>query len=160
MGHPPEALSLRMVMRIPHIVFPILFSILCASLFFEASAPHQSQNLAIAVRHFEMPPYDPLARQTLIEGDVRIRVYVHEDGIVEKIKDVRGPDLLAAQVVNSVKKWTFLVNPPQPSDLEMTFRFSLKGEKAEEIKSYRVSGEFPGLIEITTNPPTTSWPGR
>jgi len=147
-------------MRRPYIMFSTLLPILCASPLFEASAPHQSQDPAIAVRHFEMPLYDPLARQSLIEGDVRVRVHIRPDGTVEKITDVRGPDLLVAQVVSVLTKWSFFANTSHPSELEMTFRFSLKGNKAQEIKAYSVSGEFPGLIQITTNPPTTSWPDK
>lgn len=124
----------------------------------EMRAPSKGANEVTGVRHFVIPDYNRLARQTLVQGDVTVRVHIRGDGTVGAIADVRGPEALSQEVTKALMSWTFDLRTAEPTEHAMTFRFSLQGLHKQEIQFYRVSGEFPTLVEVTVNPPQTSWP--
>ena len=53
------------------------------------------------------PEYPPLARQMRVSGEVRLDVYLNEDGSLEKVRIVSGNALLASAAQNAVKQWKF-----------------------------------------------------
>ncbi|MDX1982962.1 MAG: energy transducer TonB [Bryobacteraceae bacterium] len=53
------------------------------------------------------PPYNPLARQMKIEGEVEVEVSISEKGDVVNVKVNRGNAMLTPKVVETVKGWKF-----------------------------------------------------
>jgi periplasmic protein TonB len=53
------------------------------------------------------PEYPPLARQMRVSGEVRLDVYLNEDGSLDKVHVVSGNALLASAAQNAVKQWKF-----------------------------------------------------
>lgn len=53
------------------------------------------------------PPYNPLARQMQIEGEVEVEVLISAKGDVEKVTVNRGNAMLTPSVVETVKGWKF-----------------------------------------------------
>ena len=137
-----------------------LVSLACASSLLQAPAPEKHEGEVLGVRHFEIPQYDPIARQILLEGDVQIKLSIGADGTVQDVLRVAGPRLLSEPSVKAVKLWTFALRSPEPSELQLTLRFSLTGKESQQIKTYTVSGDFPEMVTISTNPPQTSWPNH
>jgi outer membrane biosynthesis protein TonB len=105
-----------------------------------------------------VPSYDPLARQTLIQGDVSVHIHIGKNGAVESVSDVQGPKLLSEEVTKAVMSWTYDLKTEEKAEVVTIFRFSLEGPKAQDTKFVRVSGDLPNLVEIVTNPPQTAWP--
>ena len=130
----------------------------CSLSFARAPRARASEKQVVNVRHFSVPRYDPLARQTLIQGDVSVHIHVGKNGTVESVSDVQGPKLLSDEVIKAVRSWTYDLKAEDRAEVVTIFRFSLEGSKAQETKFVRVSGDLPNLIEIVTNPPQTSWP--
>ena len=60
------------------------------------------------------PEYPPLAKQMRVTGEVRLDVYLNEDGSLDKIHVVSGNALLAGAAQNAVKNWKF--SPPTVDD--------------------------------------------
>ena len=60
------------------------------------------------------PEYPPLAKQMRVTGEVRLDVYLNEDGSLDKIHVVSGNALLAGAAQNAVKNWKF--GPPVVDD--------------------------------------------
>jgi TonB family protein len=97
------------------------------------------------------PVYPPLARQTRISGDVRLKITT--DG--ESVRDVEvesGHPLLQQAAVDNVKTWKFEAH--EPGTFEVTFRYKLLPED--------LSTEFlesPGIVRIEATPPqmTIDW---
>ena len=137
-----------------------LISLACVSSLLQAPVPEKQVGQVLGVRHFEIPQYDPIARRILLKGDVQLRLRIGADGSVQDVLRVAGPRLLSDPSVRAVKLWTFALRSPEPSELQLTFRFSLTGKESEEIKTYTVSGDFPEIVTISTNPPQTSWPNH
>jgi len=53
------------------------------------------------------PEYPPLAKQMRVTGEVRLDVYLNEDGSVDHVHVVSGNALLAGAAQNAVKQWKF-----------------------------------------------------
>jgi hypothetical protein len=133
-------------------------TVACSLSFARAPRARTSEKQVVNVRHFVVPRYAPLARQTLIQGDVSVHIHVGKNGTVESVSDVQGPKLLSDEVTKAVMSWTYDLKTEDSAEVVTIFRFSLEGTNAQETKFVRVSGDLPNLIEIVTNPPQTSWP--
>lgn len=101
-----------------------------------------------------MPMYPPLARQVGIEGKVVALVNLSPDGLVASVTIVSGHPLLLGYVEDCLKNWEVEAVGDQVKKAKLEFNFLLKGDHAERILSYRVSGQMPGYFEIETNPYT------
>jgi protein TonB len=60
------------------------------------------------------PEYPPLAKQMRVTGEVRLDVYLNEDGSLDHIHVISGNALLAGAAQNAVKQWKF--GPPVVDD--------------------------------------------
>jgi periplasmic protein TonB len=60
------------------------------------------------------PEYPPLAKQMRVTGEVRLDVYLNEDGSLDRIHVISGNALLAGAAQNAVKNWKF--GPPVVDD--------------------------------------------
>jgi TonB family protein len=54
-----------------------------------------------------MPFYPPLARQARIEGEVRLRFHINEQGSTEKIDVLSGHPMLKHAAVENIGTWKF-----------------------------------------------------
>jgi TonB family protein len=96
------------------------------------------------VQHSE-PFYPPLARQTRIQGDVRVRVTT--DG--ESVRDAQseaGHPLLRGAAEDNVKTWKFVAHTP--GSFQVTFRYKLLSENVD-VEFL----ESPGIVKIAAAPP-------
>jgi len=109
-------------------------------------AASQDERIATLPRVLQhaAPAYPPLARQTRISGDVRLKITT--DG--EAVRDVEvesGHPLLKQAATDNVKTWKF--EPHQPGTFEVTFRYKLlSGEDETEFL------ECPGIVTVETPP--------
>jgi protein TonB len=80
------------------------------------------------VRRVE-PKYPPLARQTRLEGTVRLRAIVGTDGRVREVEMLSGHALLAQAAMDAVLQWryrpTLLNGRPVDVETQITVVFVL-----------------------------------
>ena len=129
------------LMRIA-VVFVLLLSLLV--LIGGAGSQDSPPAVLPKVLQHAAPAYPPLARQTRVSGDVRLRIAT--DG--EAVRDVRvesGHPLLQQAAINNVRTWKF--ERHQPGTFEVTFRFKLLLEPQTEFL------ESPGIVTLEAVPP-------
>jgi TonB family protein len=100
---------------------------------------------------FVAPRYTPLARQSRIEGVVRLSVNVDSGGTPVSIKIIdEGHPLLRASAVDAVKKWRFCHTTGEVPNQErtVTIKFSLQGNPTDSWFPTDVSFEPPATVEI------------
>lgn len=93
------------------------------------------------------PNYPPLARQTRISGDVRVKVTTDGEAVTN-LEVISGHALLRKAAEDNVRTWKFATNS-SPSTFFATFRYKLT--------SGSVDVEFleePGVIRLTASPPS------
>ena len=99
------------------------------------------------IQHAE-PIYPPLARQTRIQGEVRIKITT--DG--ESVRDAEvetGHPLLRTAAVDNVRTWKFI--PHAPGSFHVTFRYKLMdGNVDVEFL------ESPAIVEIEASVPVAT----
>jgi TonB family protein len=89
-------------------------------------ASEQMKKLISSVR----PVYPPTARQSGIQGTVRMEVLIGKDGRVETVKVLSGPSLLIEAAREAVRQWryvpTWLSDEPVPvlTTVDMEFRLN------------------------------------
>jgi TonB family protein len=121
----------------------LMLSVLLASVP-SAMAKESPEVLPKVVQHTE-PIYPPLARQTRIQGEVRLRITT--DG--ESVRDAEaetGHPLLRKAAEDNVRTWKFVAHTP--GTFHVTFRYKLS--------SGNVDVEFlesPAIVEIEASPP-------
>jgi TonB family protein len=62
-----------------------------------------SDNVAAPVR----PNYPLLARQMKVQGSVILQALIGKDGVIQNLRVVRGPHILAAAAEDAVRQWHF-----------------------------------------------------
>jgi TonB family protein len=76
---------------------------------------------------YRLPIYPPLARQTRIEGEVRLLVTVDPNtGLPEEVNVVSGHPLFRDAVISAVRSWHFHSGIEQKEPLEIGLRFVLR----------------------------------
>lgn len=87
----------------------ILIPILTAASAFPsgAYANFVPQQTAVVMTKLVPPVYPPLARQTMITGDVKLLINVRPDGAVESVSVVSGHPLLQQAALDSAQKSQF-----------------------------------------------------
>jgi len=112
-----------------------------------ALAQETPEVLPKVVQHAQ-PIYPPLARQTRIQGEVRIKITT--DG--KSVRDAEaetGHPLLRAAAVDNVRTWEF--DAHAPGTFRVTFRYKLlDGNTDVEFL------ESPAVVEILASPPEVS----
>jgi len=115
--------------------------------------PRTNARQDVYVKSFTIPEYRPIARLAFVQGDVSAIVHINADGSLGSISEIEGPALLQGQAVEALKTWTFFNATNQATQARVTFRWKLEGPGTDQYVPARVSGQFPGLVEIVTNPP-------
>jgi TonB family protein len=91
------------------------------------------------------PVYPPLARQTRVQGTVRLHAIIATDGSVEELEVISGHPLLIQSALDAVRKWryapTTLNGQPVEVDTTIDVFFSL-----EENRSLSVSSTATALV--------------
>ena len=87
--------------------------LLCSSVFAQAVRLSDAEAKKI-VKTRTNPDYPPLAKQMRVTGEVRLDVYLNEDGTLDRVHILSGNALLAAAAQNAVKNWKF--GPPTVDD--------------------------------------------
>ena len=131
-------------MRIPQAILAL--SVLLAA---EAGVPAQESTevLPKVVQHSD-PTYPPLARQTRIQGDVRVKIAT--DG--ESVRDAEaetGHPLLRKAAEDNARTWRFVAHTA--GTFHVTFRYKLL--------SGNVDVEFlesPAIVQVGASPPEVS----
>ncbi len=59
------------------------------------------------LEHQEMPTYPPLALQNNVQGTIVLQVSIGKDGSVQNVRLLSGPPMLAAGVMDAVRKWRY-----------------------------------------------------
>jgi TonB family protein len=112
-----------------------------------AMAQETPEVLPKVIQHAE-PIYPPLARQTRIQGEVRVKITT--DG--ESVRDAEGETghpLLRTAAVDNVRTWKFVAHTP--GTFHVTFRYKLlDGNTDVEFL------ESPAIVEIEASPPELS----
>jgi TonB family protein len=76
---------------------------------------------------YQLPKYPPLARQTRIEGEVRLVVVLEpQTGLVKEVNVTSGHPLLTEAAVAAVRDWHFQEGNPRIDSLEVALRFILR----------------------------------
>jgi protein TonB len=75
------------------------------------------------------PEYPSIARQTRVQGVVRLNVTIGRDGLVHGIQVLNGHQLLTAAAVTAVKQWVYtpslLEGQPQEVVTQVEVNFAL-----------------------------------
>jgi TonB family protein len=76
---------------------------------------------------YQLPKYPPLARQTRIEGEVRLVVVLDpQTGFTKEVNVSSGHPLLAGAAVAAVRDWHFQEPAPRKDQIEVAIRFTLR----------------------------------
>jgi TonB family protein len=77
------------------------------------------------------PQYPPDARASHIQGSVKLRAIIGEDGRLHALHIIQGHPMLAAAAYNAVRQWLFKPyvenGKPLPVDTNVTVNFTLAG---------------------------------
>lgn len=66
-----------------------------------------SANAASLVTHSVTPAYPTLARQMKVQGSVILQAIISRDGLIEELRLVSGPPILARAAQEAVRQWHF-----------------------------------------------------
>src|SRR5439155_17864037 len=114
---------------------------------------HLFDNLPnLRLMEFEPIHYPPLARQTRINGAVKIDFSVGASGAVEDSHIVTGHPLLAAAALANVRSWKFEPLGNGQINSEIVFEFALR-DAASDGSREEVTLGLPGVIRVLTTPP-------
>ena len=104
----------------------------------------------VRLKRYAAPVYPPLARQTRVQGEVRLRVFASEDGSIKNVTTLSGHPLLVGGAREAVCNWKF-----EPMgvgiDFEMTVSFVLR-DPPSGVARYEINYWSPQHIEIVSNP--------
>ncbi|MGA2183800.1 MAG: energy transducer TonB [Bryobacteraceae bacterium] len=95
------------------LVFIFGSCLLCSTAFAQAVRLSDAEAKKI-VKTRTTPEYPPLAKQMRVTGEVRLDVYLNEDGSLDRVHVVSGNALLAGAAQNAIKQWKF--GPPVVDD--------------------------------------------
>ncbi|HKW33333.1 MAG TPA: energy transducer TonB [Candidatus Acidoferrum sp.] len=128
-------------MRIPAVLLALFVTLTIVS----AALGQDSPNLLPKVIQHAQPIYPPLARQTRIQGDVRIKLMTDGESVTN-VEAVAGHPLLLKAAEGNVRTWKFA--PHSASSFVVTFRYKLaSGDVDVEFL------EAPFVVQIEASPP-------
>lgn len=87
-----------------------------------------AQEHKISVQSFVNPEYPPIARAAHAEGDVRLRMKLDAQGIVNSVEVVSGHPMFVQSAIKAIKNWRFHCDDcgfGQEFDHELTVSFVL-----------------------------------
>jgi len=79
-----------------------------------------SEKAGAAVLHMPEPIYPEQAQRESVEGTVKLKVIVNDDGTAVSVTPVSGPELLRAAAVDAVHRWQFEGKAAE-TQVEVTF---------------------------------------
>lgn len=109
-----------------------------------AMAQQPSESLPRVVQHSE-PTYPPLARQTRIQGEVRVKLTTDGESVCDAVAETGHPLLLKAAEENA-RTWKFVAHAP--NTFHVTFRYKLLSDTAD-VEFL----ETPAIVQIAASPP-------
>jgi TonB family protein len=122
----------------------LIFAVLCGA----ASAQQHS----VGVANYVVPKYPPIARQALVQGDVRLQLRLNNNGEVVSVEPVSGHKMLQDVATDAARQWRFVcLDCTTTSPLRehtLTFRFTLD---AHCLNCYEFS--FPDRVVIRSERP-------
>jgi protein TonB len=103
------------------------------------------------------PVYPPLARQTRIQGTVRLHVILGKDGLVKQLEVISGHPLLVQSALDAVKKWryapTLLNGEPVEVDTTVDVIYALNQDAPAAPPASQVDPQLRAdilrLLEVT-----------
>jgi hypothetical protein len=114
------------------------------SLTFAKQAPED-----VCVIHVEAPLYVPLARQTRVEGDVRVEFRIDPTGKVDSAHAISGPTLLAREAEQNIKTWIFRRGDQDTH--QIVYEFRLENPEIYCDPPSRVYFDLPRRVRIVSN---------
>jgi hypothetical protein len=76
--------------------------------------------------HYDLPHYPPLAKQTRLFGEVRLKIFRDaHTGLVKDVQQVSGNALLGNVAIDAAKKWQFSSEAQADQPAEAVLKFSL-----------------------------------
>jgi TonB family protein len=114
-----------------------------------------------SIAHFVAPSFPPLARQTLISGQVTLTVTIDKGGSVTNVSEDRSAHPLLAQEAKAcVRDWEF---QPAASErkIAIIFYYGFSGNTREVDPKTTVKADFSDAsvrVFITTDPAPTQHP--
>jgi TonB family protein len=127
-------------MRIPSGIL-VLSALLSSA---QGTVAQEPDTLPKVVQHSE-PNYPPLARQTRIQGDVRVKITTDGES-VRTAEAEAGHPLLRGAAEDNIKTWKFVAHTP--GTFHVTFRYKLLSGKVD-VEFL----ESPAVVEIEAVPP-------
>jgi hypothetical protein len=122
----------------------ITLAVLLPLFFAPFATPQDSLDPLPKVIQHANPTYPPLARQTRIQGDVRVKLTTDGESVTSS-EGVDGHKLLIAATVDNVRTWKFARH--NPATFFVTFRYKLNsGNTDVEFL------EAPGVVRIEAEP--------
>jgi TonB family protein len=109
-----------------------------------AMAEQPSEALPQVVQHAQ-PKYPPLARQTRISGEVRVRFTTDGESVIDVVSE-SGHPLLRAAAEENVRTWKFVTHTP--GTFQVTFRYKIASD-ATEVSFL----ESPAIVQIEAPAP-------
>jgi len=111
----------------------------------------QATRSTLCVEHFKSPNYGAVARGARVQGDVRLKVTVGEDGRVKDASTLLplADKSLTDDAVANIRQWTF--TPGQDCEFEITYEFRLIMPETDFYPPSTVVVDFPSRVRITCN---------
>jgi TonB family protein len=102
----------------------------------------------MTVSEFEDIGYPPLARQTLTQGVVVVRVRLDKDGKVIDAVALSGSEFLTDASVANAKKWRFQPNAQRAAIIVYNFRMPRAACSSKTVLSFSML-QAPNFVTIT-----------
>jgi TonB family protein len=109
-----------------------------------AMAQQSSEALPQVVQHTQ-PTYPPLARQTRIDGEVRVRFITDGESVIDAVSE-SGHPLLCTAAEENVRTWKFVAHTP--GTFHVTFRYKFATD-ATEVSFL----ESPAIVQVEAPTP-------
>ena len=114
------------------------------------------------------PVYPPLARQTRIQGTVRLHAIIGKDGLVKQLEVMSGHPLLVQSALDAVRKWKYepvlLNGEPVEVDTTIDVIYALNQDSAAAASPDKVDPQLKAdvlhLLEVTHFKDRTSEGGQ
>jgi TonB family protein len=126
----------------PHAQKILMLSVLLASIS-GAMAQQSSEVLPKVIQHAE-PRYPPLAEQTRIDGDVRVRFVTDGESATDVVVE-SGHPLLRQAAEENVRTWKFASHTPGTFHVTFRYKFASGGTEVTFL-------EAPSIVQIETTP--------
>jgi TonB family protein len=119
---------------------------------FALSSSQRSNDICVV--HLESMAYGPLARQTRVQGDVRVSFQIEADGKVGSVSVLSGHPLLARDAAQNLNSWVF--SRADGRTHEIVYEFRLENPEVYTDPPSRVTFDLPDRVRIVSNFKTIS----